>query len=150
MTHIGMTHAEWRQQFGNPLGLTHDRASNLLMKKHIHYLAEDGMKGLNCGSANAWPVIGPDMAKSRPNRLIGPDGKPKDLIVTVYMKIGGVTQLFGEDPARDEVTMSKRAAMPYLNWHVKPGARSASLSYYYRNREKVRQYQQARRARMKS
>jgi len=143
-----MTYADWRKQFGNPLGLIHDGISHRLMRKNIKLLSAEGMKGAS-GAVTAWPVLCSGLDKIRPNRLIGNDGKPMELVVSAYIKVGGITQLFGEEVDHASVTYSKRGALRY-NGAILPGARSYSLSYYYRNREKVRAYQQARRARMKS
>lgn len=153
MTHIGMSYEDWRAQYGNPFGLTHDSATRSLMTRHAHSLAADGMVGIG-GGVTSYPMLSPHLGNVRPDRLIDRKGRGMQSIASMYQHaIYASFQLEDTDPRMwydlDVEERRKAAAegCPARKRRVIPKDRVPQLSYYYRNRAKVRAQQAAYRAR---
>lgn len=125
MTHVAMTYEAWRAQFGNPLGLTHDVPTRAFMIRHIHAIADDGMKGNGAGAAVNHPV------------------HP----VSKLPKVGDVNNAFSNNL---ELAALYYGAPEEEYWVTHDGDRSPQLAYYYRNRERIRAQQAKYKARLRA
>lgn len=125
MTRVGMDYDEWRAQYGNPLGLTHDKATRSLMVKHIHSVAAEGMRGVGAGAATNHPKVP----------------------IKTLPKVGDVNLKLSNNL---ELAALYYGAPEEEYWVTHEGDRSPQLSYYYRNRDKVRAYQKRYKDRLRA
>jgi hypothetical protein len=138
MTHIGMTYDDWRAQFGNTLGLTHDSVAHRYMVANIRRPAREGMVGFYCGAAENHP------AKSSVNPTVNSVNRPLASTLELFsLYYGDKEDVETYMPDPDE------GGPPSIARRVQPRDRSTSLRWYYRNREKVREYNRLRAMRSK-